>query len=95
MAHRLSNPDLTGEYLKRLTEEFETVSSHYERIVSRFAKWEKSKLATATADYISLLESKGKTVPAMDELEAIIRQELWNKACLYDPNNRVEPRIVI
>ena len=95
MAHRLSNPDLSSEYLKRLTEEFETVSSHYQRIVSRFEKWEKSKLAAATADYISLLESKGKTVPDMEELEAIIRQELWTRACLYDPNNRVEPRIVI
>ena len=95
MAHRLSNPDLTGEYLKRLTQEFETVSSHYQRIVARFEKWEKSKLATATADYIGLLESKGKAVPDMGELEAIIRQELWTKACLYDPNNRVEPRIVI
>ena len=96
MAHRLSNPDLTSEYIGRLTREFETISTHYERVVARYNKWEKSKLATATAEYMRLLESKGKTVPDTEELEATIRQELWHKACLYDPNSsKVEPRIVI
>ena len=95
MAHRLSNPDLTGEYISRLTREFETVSSHYERIVNRYQKWEKSRLASAAADYMKLLESKGKAVPVTEELEAIIRQELWTRACLYDPNKKIDPRIVI
>ena len=95
MAHRLSSPDLSSEYLKRLTSEFESISGHYERIVSRYQKWEQSKLVSATADYVRLLENKGKTVPEMEELEAIIKQELWTKACLYDPSNRIEPRIVI
>lgn len=95
MAHRLSNPDLSGEYLKRLTAAFEDISSHYERIVARFEKWQKSKLVSATADYVRLIESKGKTVPAEEELEAIIKQELWTKACLYDPSSRIAPRIVI